>query len=537
MDKLDNLTLSYAIDFGTSNTVISRWNSVNQQPEIITLPGLSGKLADNPPIIPSLVYVQDAQTPQLFLGQQVKDQGLDLRHSPRYFAGFKRGIGASIQGFLPELDSIPISFEKLGQWYLQGILANLQQQTPENPSCLVLTVPVDSFESYRRWLSGVCQTWSVEQIKIIDEPTAAALGYGATTEDLVLVIDFGGGTVDFSLVKLDNPQTNQGLLLKWGSQLISQNTPKKAKLAKVLAKAGKNLGGIDLDNWLVDYFVEKQGLTSSSLVNRLCERLKIQLSTQENATEVYFDDQSFTTYELSLDQGTFNHILQEREFFSQLDELLTQVLQQGKRNGIDKDNIGAVLLVGGTVKIPAVQNWIAQYFTPAQIRCDRPLEAIALGALQLTQGRELRDFLYHSYGIRYWDRRKQAHNWHALINSGQPYPMDQPLELLLGASWDNQPSVELVIGELGSEIGATEVYFQGDRLVTRSLTPGQTQVQPLNDQEGAKTIARLEPPGNPGSDRLKVLFWVDEQRYLRITVEDLLTEAVLLSNQIVAELR
>jgi molecular chaperone DnaK (HSP70) len=269
----------------------------------------------------------------------------------------------------------------------------------------------------------------------------------------------------------------------------------------------------------------------------LCERLKIQLSNTVKATEVYFDDQSLTTYELDLDQNTFNQILEQQGFFRQLDELLSQVLQQGRRNGIEKENIGAVLLVGGTVKIPAVQNWIKQYFTSTQIKCDRPFDAIATGALQLAQGIELRDFLYHSYGVRYWDRRQQVQNWQPLINSGQPYPMDKPIEIVLGASRENQPSVELVIGELGAEIGGTEVYFQGDRLVTRALNTRETQVQPLNDQPGSNTIARLEPPGNPGSDRLKVLFWIDEQRYLRITVEDLLTEEMILSNQVVAQLK
>jgi len=61
-------------------------------------------------------------------------------------------------------------------------------------------------------------------------------------------------------------------------------------------------------------------------------------------------------------------------------------------------------------------------------------------------------------------------------------------------------------------------------------------VQPLNDREGARSIAQLTPPGHPGSDRIKVQFWVDAQRSLRITVEDLLTNQTLLENQLVAEL-
>ncbi len=61
-------------------------------------------------------------------------------------------------------------------------------------------------------------------------------------------------------------------------------------------------------------------------------------------------------------------------------------------------------------------------------------------------------------------------------------------------------------------------------------------MQPLNDNEGGKTIARLNPQGTPGSDRIKVLFMVDEQRSLKITVEDLLTNEILLDNAMVASL-
>jgi molecular chaperone DnaK (HSP70) len=114
--------------------------------------------------------------------------------------------------------------------------------------------------------------------------------------------------------------------------------------------------------------------------------------------------------------------------------------------------------------------------------------------------------------------------------------MSQPVELVLGASLENQPSIELIMGELGADTGNTEVYFDGDRLITRRLENTETSVKPLNDQEGARTIAQLTPAGYPGSDRIKILFQVDEQRFLRITVEDLLTNDTLLENQLVAQL-
>lgn len=223
-------------------------------------------------------------------------------------------------------------------------------------------------------------------------------------------------------------------------------------------------------------------------------------------------------------------------FFELLDESMTTLLQQARRQGIELPDINAVLLVGGTVQLPAVQTWIKQYFEPEKIRCERPFEAIAQGALQLAQGVQIKDFLYHSYGIRYWDRRNQRHKWHSLIKAGQAYPMSQPVELVLGASVENQPSIELIMGELGADTGSTEVYFDGDRLITRRMDNTETSVKPLNDQEGARTIAQLTPAGYPGSDRIKILFQVDEQRFLRITVEDLLTNDTLLENQLVAQL-
>lgn len=528
-----------AIDFGTSNTCVTRWNSVTAQPETISIPGLSDRIGDNPPLIPSLVYVENAAQAKVLVGQQVRDRGCDRKSDPRFFRSFKRGIGADIQGFLPELDGQIITFEQVGQWFLTNLIAQLEP-LQEKVESLVLTVPVDSFEAYRHWLGNVCQSLPVEQVRMLDEPTAAALGYGMADKENLLVIDFGGGTLDLSLVRLDaSIQAGRqplGFLLKFGQKSLAEKSGQKIKTARVLAKAGQNLGGTDIDSWLVDYFAATQGLAVTSLTARLAERVKIQLSAQTQATEVYFDDETLDSYELQLNRDTLENILKEHQFFDRLDNSMTELLQQARRQGIEVSDINAVLLVGGTSQMPAVQNWVKQYFDEAKIRAERPFEAIAQGALQLTQGVEVKDFLYHSYGIRYWDRRNNRHSWHPLIRTGQPYPMNQPVELVLGASVENQPSIELIIGELGTETGGTEVFYDGDRLVTRRLDNGQTQVQPLNDKDGARSIATLTPPGFPGSDRIKVLFQVDGQRFLRMTVEDLLTNETLLQNSLVAQL-
>jgi molecular chaperone DnaK (HSP70) len=532
--------LSYAIDFGTSNTVVARWNTAIQQAETLSLKGISLRMGQNPDLIPSLLYVENAVQQQVLVGQQVRDRGLDIQNDPRFFRGFKRGIGTPVQGFLPEVDGQSIRFEQVGQWFLSTLVNQLKATYADAGEALVLTVPVDSFEPYRQWLGQVCQDLQVDQVRMLDEPTAAALGYGKAEADTVLVVDFGGGTLDLALVQLEHSRVAQtkpmGFILKWGDKNLADSASQRPKIARVLAKAGQNLGGTDVDHWLVDYFSTVQNLPQTPLTQRLAERLKIQLSLQPKATEVYFNEDTFESYELSLDRAEFETILKERHFFERLDDSMTQVLQQARRQGISAENIDAVLLVGGTSLIPAVQTWVQQYFDAAKISSNKPFEAIAQGALQIFQGTDVKDFLYHSYGIRYWDRRLNAHSWHTLIQPGQPYPMREPVELILGASAEGQPSIELIIGELGQESGGTEVYFDGDRLITRTLSANQGQVQPLNDREGARSIAKLDPPGFPGSDRIKVLFRVDEGRSLRITVEDLLTQDVLVTDRVVAQL-
>lgn len=72
--------------------------------------------------------------------------------------------------------------------------------------------------------------------------------------------------------------------------------------------------------------------------------------------------------------------------------------------------------------------------------------------------------------------------------------------------------------------------------MTRAVGSGQTAVQPLNDREGARALAELSPPGSPGRDRLKLQFWVDPERYLRVNVEDLLTQRALLEAAKVVQL-
>ncbi|MGB3299921.1 MAG: Hsp70 family protein [Phormidesmis sp.] len=539
----------YAIDFGTSNTVVTRWNAATQQPETVSLAGLSAQMKGNPPLVPSLLYLEKASAEiaqaQAIAGQSVRDRGLDLTGDPRFFRNFKRGIGTPMQGFIPELEGQTLSFEQIGSCFLYQVISQLKTQDPDLDA-LVFTVPVDSFEAYRLWLTQVCHsldiTQDIAQIRLLDEPTAAALGYQLSPDQrTLLVIDFGGGTLDFSLVQLANLSAKpMGFLLKWGQKSLQQraSSGQQDRTLKVVAKAGENLGGADIDRWLAEHFAQAQGLPITAVTLRLVEKLKIALSSQLSAAEAYFDEETLESYDLALDRDRFDQILTEQGFFERLDRRLEQVLQQGQRRNVSEQAIDAVLLVGGSAQIPAVQAWAARHFAPEKIKGDRPFEAVAQGALSL-HNTQLQDFLYHGYGIRYWNRRTNAHDWHPIVPQGQAYPTAAPIELFLGASSEQQPSIELILGEMGEAQAGTEVYFEGDQLVTRqaSSSGNRTTVKALNDREGARTIARLMPPGFPGSDRIRILLNIDAERFLRITVEDLLTTNTLMNDQVVVQLQ
>lgn len=527
--------MSYALDFGTSNTVIARWNPISQQPEPVILPGLSQSL--DSPLIPSLLYVDDAQTPKFTLGQQVIRQALEQSHNQRLFRNFKRGIGTEIQGFLPKLDGCSLTFEQLGTWFIQHLYQQLLKLHPDAHKSLVLTIPVDSFGAYRLWLTEICQALAVEQVKLLDEPTAAALGTGLGDAETLLIIDFGGGTLDLSLVR--QPQTSpaaRGFLLKWGQQILGAKDQSATPNAKVISKAGRTLGGSDIDQWLAEYFHVQQHLPITPWTLQLWERLKINLSSQAEAEEFYYNPESGQEQHVTLTRQELETILETHHFFRQLDDCLAQVLHQAQVQGITTKDIDGVILIGGTCQMPALKAWIHSHFPSHPIAADHPLTAVATGALYLEQGKGITDFLYHGYGIRYWDYRRQQHNWHPIIQPGQSYPMSQPIELVLGASTVDQPGLELIMGELGQAEARTEIFFEGGQLITRTIL-GEPTVQALNDREGSRAIAQLNPLGQPGTDRLKVLFFVDEHRQLRISIDDLLTQTRLVDQQLVVTLR
>ncbi|MEN9233034.1 MAG: Hsp70 family protein [Gloeomargarita sp. DG02_1_bins_92] len=509
--------MDYAIDFGSSNTVVARRSPVTGQPETVALPGLS----QGDGLIPTLVGVVDGQKPKILCGQQVKEYLHNPSPNIEIFHHFKREL---LQSAAPEHQRL----KQIGEYFFEQLLRGLAQQNYVLDT-LVLTAPVDAFESYRQWLTAMGQRWQVEQMRLLDEPTAAAIGYGVAASELVLVVDFGGGTLDLALVQLQRPGTQKhlGWILRWGERQFTGK--QKLSRAQVLAKVGLNLGGADIDRWIFDYLTAKQGFNARDpmpLTLQIAEGLKIQLSAQPSSHQLYFDPQKQVTQNWFLDRTELEQILREHDFFAQLDTAMQHLLEQARVQGYRPRDVDAVLLIGGTSQMPAVSQWLQSYFPAEKMYRRHPLTAVAYGALGLNLDTQIQDFLYHSYGLRYWDKRRQGHHWHELIPAGHPYPSPEPLELVLGASQPNQPALELVLGELSHPTGQGAVYIENGRLVLRPQTTAP-QVQILKQ---AVQIP-LDPPGQPGHDRIHLALRVNPQRQLCLTARDLTTGAVLYTDQ------
>ncbi len=406
-------------------------------------------------------------------------------------------------------------------------------------------MPVQSFEQYLRWLqSGVALLpqagENTPSLRIVDESTAAALGYGVTTPgELVLVVDFGGGTLDVSLVRMPEAAAEVGLV--FGGQ-AGANDPGAAE-ARVIAKAGRVLGGEDIDHWLLDEVLAQAGVGRGQVgaaydrLKQAAEAAKIRLSTHETAEISVFDPDTPRTYRATFTRTALEDVLDRHGFYEAIQQTLGAVMRGARARGIFAEDIGGVLLIGGSSQIPSVRRMIRSQFG-GRVHDERPFEAVVHGALQLAAGLGLDDYLYHSYGIRHLSPITMRHEWEEFIPAGTRYPLDRPVEMVLAASRDGQPTVELIVGELSEQgTGLNEVMF-GERSIL--MVDGSfelREVVPLNDADGARTVAVLNPPGMAGEDRIRVVFDVDANRLLRVTVSDLQTGSTLLHRAPVAELR
>jgi molecular chaperone DnaK (HSP70) len=520
-----------AIDFGTSNTVVSILEPDTQNPKTLRFPSLSrvfslgdtiskgGDIA----VIPSLVYVGNGK--EIIVGEKVRSQRLGLAQPQRFFRAFKRDLAADFQ--IPPrtiedkiFDSHAVAVEFLRQIWQEVLTANIE------PSLVIFTVPVGTFERYLDWFKDIAIELGLPTVKFVDESTAAALGYAVERPgSVVLVADFGGGTLDLSLVRT----------LPLGTDDIKLQ-------AEVLAKTDVYVGGEDIDQWIIEDYLVQLGTSRENIgevgwhnLLTIAERLKIRLSTNNEAKESWLDEDTFMSYDLQLDRSKLEDLLEQRQLLEQFREAIDEVLTLGLRKGIQKSDIEQILLVGGSCQIQAIQQLFIFYFGKQRVKLHKPFEAVAHGALALTQIAGLEDYLRHGYCIRLWEPYTRTYNYFPLFEAGIKYPCKRAEPLTLQVAIEGQTELRLDIGEI-AQVSMAEITYDAQGRMNSTAVNKQSQYRSLERDRNSVCLAKLEPSGVLGVDRISVEFAVTEYRILVVTVTDLLTNKILVREGSIAKL-
>lgn len=260
--------------------------------------------------------------------------------------------------------------QEISAMILQKLKADAEAYLGETINEAVITVPAYFTDAQRQATKDAGMIAGLEVLRIINEPTAAALAYGLDKQNEdqhILVFDLGGGTFDVSILRL-----GKGVF-------------------EVKATAGNNhLGGDDFDNllvrWLVENFQSQENIDLASdrmAIQRLreaAEKAKIELSsmitTSINLPFIAADETSPKHLELELTRAKFEELTREL-----VEKTLEPVQQSLKDSELQPSDINRVILVGGSTRIPAVQELISRFFSTGQIdRSVNPDEAVALGA-------------------------------------------------------------------------------------------------------------------------------------------------------------
>lgn len=553
------------IDFGTTNTVVAEWSESQNKPVSLRIPALSSPPQDGiPSLIPSLLYVEDAKTKKVLAGEEVRLGGFDQKTNPRFFAGFKRAIAARFRESPRNIDGVEVDYEMAGAWFLERVLQGVREQGSADIAELIVTIPVQSFEVYRKWLSEVVsRNLQVGQMRIVDESTAAAGGYCIDRPGtVVLVIDFGGGTLDLSLVRTISTARKQvGWLVKLGRAFgVVNPEPEKDSnsIPQVLGKAGEILGGDDIDCWVRDDVLSSHNMKSSQVpqiereIKNTSEAVKKRLSLHDEAQFSVYDTDNFRTYQKSFNRSYFeDQVLEKQGFFTRIQSVMDSVLKQGEYKGITKKEIEQVITTGGSVLIPSVQRAVRQNFG-SKVLMDKPFEAVAHGALMLVRLDQEEDFLYHSYGVGGWNSdhvekstsQRGGYFYDLVIPAGQRYPLSQPKKRRYRCRENNQKFLKIPIGEIEhSYAHVVEVIFdeRGHLRTTDNqlaTSPHGYQLVSADKVDSLKEVTvSLNPPGAPGRERVEVEFTIDRNRTLYTSVRDLENGRLLVQNQPLLQLK
>ncbi|HIE52496.1 MAG TPA: Hsp70 family protein [Armatimonadetes bacterium] len=512
----------WALDLGTTNSVVAEWYI--DQPRTVNLPDLAvAQPLTQTPLIPSAVYVRDARGRRAFVGQQALEENWDGQ-SPSFAQGFKPFLGRESQRPLARVGHVHFTVRRITAIFLREILGALHLRYRERVRDLTIPSPVDGFETYRAELLRIVQRLGIRFFRTLDEPVAAALGYGLNVagELTLMVFDFGGGTLDVAVLQtagLEGMETGR---------------------AKIIAKQGLELGGNHVDLWLMEEYCRRTKRPLDDWYWDLkweAERVKIQASTQGAATFLLPREEPvpFTREELVA-------LMTERGLYRQIQQVLERVLEEAERVGVQKSELEEVLLVGGSTLLPGVRTLLEDEFGPGRLRDWLPFEAVAHGAAVFASGYQVQDFIYHDYALRVYNRETQQYEYPILIPRGTPYPTPPNFveKYFAPAQTHGEPQTEfeLLIYEIGQPTGPQRTLVwreDGGLHIAETGSGDRPAMVCLN--EANPTLGRLRPPGEGPAPRLRISFSVSADRWLCVTVHDLLRQVDLMVHQPVVRLR
>lgn len=515
------------VDFGTSNTVAAVWDDARQEGFPLHVPDYgrfyeAGQGSGEPvSVVPSLIHYAPDQ--RSWIGNQVLER--NVYGSPRTFRWMKRYIAhrSPIQRRL-EGYAEPISHFDAGRDFLSSVLLFAAAELNVEEEEIGLTVPVEAFEHYEDWLTGVAEAAGMPRFRLIDEPSAAALGYGAHIQpgDVYLIFDFGGGTLHASMV------------------LVEEEGAHTAGRCRVLGKAGADVGGMTIDRWLFQEVLRQndrsdddedvRAISRALLVE--CEQAKERLSFHERAAITVVDPRSGAALAAEFTRGEFEELLDRHEAFTAIDRTIRRALNDARERGYAEEHVKAVLMVGGSSHIPAVQRTLRRIFGRERVMLDRPLDAVARGAAAFVAGVDFYDHIQHDYAIRYVNREEGRYDYRRIVERGTPYPTEEPVtRMTIKAAYDEQARLGIAI----YEIGAGRHTSGGDQAVELVFDPsGAARISPVEAEEEQRrtyfwmnetnpTFLTAEPPAKQGEPRFEVSFSIDGNKRLLITARDLVS--------------
>jgi len=508
MEKIFSGTL--AIDLGNTNTVIAFQDQKDINSILVEIPNITS----SPGVIPSAVWFEEpSKIPKIGISAlKMKDNS----NSDLFFhSNFKRLIGNTIEKTNQKNILNP---NQCGEKFFQILWANIPHKYEIKR--LVLTAPIDTYKGYREWLVNLCQEISVHEIALVDEPTAASLGINIPFGSKIMTIDIGGSTIDMNIVKIEGGEGKSGPiaeLLKFKGNDVSSISKQKIRCAEIISKTGSKIGGKDIDQWIVDYFIPENKYPINLLK---AEEIKCKLSSSktkyENKYPTNFLVEEYKEKEFYLSKEILEKIIIDNNLLNHLNSLLKDLLNEARGKFCTVDDLSVIILVGGGSQIPLIKEWITKKIPKIQIKSPPPIESIALGALAMTPGVKIKDILTKGLSIRLFNKREQKHFWHPIFCKGQTWPTENPFKLILQASNSNQKIFEIIIGETKREREFDVIFENG----LPKLSEVQSEEEIIKWDKKPLRI-QLENKSNIGEDNLKLFFKITKKADLLVKCFDI----------------